>query len=97
MKILLICNAGVSTSMVAQNMQEYCDANKLGHEILALPESEAKNIAQDWDILLMGPQMRYAMPMFAKLFPSKPLDSIPPALYGKMDGKGVVEFAMNLK
>ncbi len=96
MKILLICSAGASTSVVVQRMQEEAAAQNKQYTIEALGISEAKAVAQEWDVLLLGPQVRNQVKQIQGLFPDKPCDSIPPIHYGRMDGKAVLELAESL-
>ncbi len=93
MKILLICNAGASTSVVVQKMQEAAEAQGKEHEILALSAAEARTRAGDYDVLLLGPQLRGQTKTFARMFPEKPVDSIPPIYYGRLDGAAVLALA----
>lgn len=96
MKILLICSAGASTSAVVAKMQEAAVAMGETHEIKAMGTSEAIEVAQEWDVLLLGPQLRNELKKYAERFPNKPLDSIPPIFYGRLDGKGVLDLAKKL-
>lgn len=96
MKILLICNAGSSTGLLADKMKEYNETEGLGHEINAVSVAEGRQIAGDWDILLLGPQVGYAVKQFNELFPNKPAASIPPVMYGTIDGASTVKFAEGL-
>ena len=58
-KIVLLCAAGMSTSMLVQRMRE--NAAQIGYEcqVDAYPISDAKRGASDADIVLLGPQVRF--------------------------------------
>ena len=57
-KILLACNAGLSTSMLVQKMQESAEERKIEVEILAVSVSSVED-HPNYDILLLGPQVRF--------------------------------------
>ena len=45
------------------------------------------------DIILLGPQVRFAQNKIKQQCPGIPVEPIDMKLYGRMDGKGVLEFA----
>ncbi len=96
MKILLICAAGMSTSLVVKKMKEVAEAEGKKYEIEAVPATTAIDIAGEWDVLLFGPQLRYKIPDFKNKFPNKPIESIAPQHYGTADGAGVIKQAEGL-
>ncbi len=96
MKILLVCNGGASTGVIVEKMLEHVNANNLGYDIKAVGSNEGKDIGEDYDVILLGPQIAYIISTFKQKFPSKPVASIPPMLYGRMDGVAVVELAESL-
>lgn len=92
-KIVLLCAAGMSTSLLVTKMREA--AAQMGYEcqIDAYAIAEAVEVGKDADIILLGPQVRFNMNKVKGLCPSIPVESIDMRIYGKMDGKAVVEFA----
>ena len=58
-KIVLLCAAGMSTSILVKKMQEAAKADSFDCEIAAYPTSEAKDKAADADVILLGPQVRF--------------------------------------
>ena len=59
-RIMLICAAGMSTSLLVTKMQKA--AHELGEyvEIFALPLNAGKKEITNVDCVLLGPQVRYA-------------------------------------
>lgn len=55
-KIILLCAAGMSTSMLVKKMQEAAAAQNYECTIAAFPTSEAQAQASDADVILLGPQ-----------------------------------------
>lgn len=86
-KIMLVCNAGMSTGMLAKKIQEASNGTM---EVKAYGEAEYTEFANDVDMILVGPQIRHLMPNI-KANVSCPVQSIPPQYYGMMNGKAVYE------
>ncbi|WP_029541762.1 PTS sugar transporter subunit IIB [Selenomonas sp. AB3002] len=95
-KIILLCAAGMSTSMLVKKMQEAATAENFECEIAAYPTAEAKDKASDADVILLGPQVRFAKSKVEAACPGIPVEAIDMKLYGRMDGKGVLETAKKL-
>lgn len=96
MKIVLVCSAGMSTSMLVKRMQDAAELEGLKVEILAVAESEVSKI-QNIDILMLGPQVRYLKTKFKSLEDSGiPVTVIETVKYGTMNGKAVLEDAKSL-
>ncbi len=98
-KILLVCAAGMSTSMLVNRMQEYATAENIEVNILALAISEAKEkiLKDDIDIVMLGPQVRFQKKEIEDVSRGKiPVTVIDMMSYGKMDGKAVLKIALKL-
>ena len=97
-KILLACSTGMSTSILMQKMQEYADNNGLETKIDAISTIAAKNLLEQYDIVLLGPQVRYELPSFKNLCaPLKmPVDTIDMRDYGMADGEAVINKVLYL-
>ena len=92
MKILLACSAGMSTSLLVNNMKKFCGPDDV---IEARPVRTVPDIIDDWEVLLLGPQVRYLKKEYKPLCASKNkgFGVIPMQIYGRMDGKSCVELA----
>lgn len=94
-KILLACNAGMSTSLLVSNMQKY--AKEIGVEVMieAMPVLQAEKSWQDWDIILLGPQVRHVIGKFKETVQDQiPVLVIDMRDYGLMNGKNVLNTAL---
>lgn len=94
-KILLACNAGMSTSLLVSNMQKY--AKEIGIEVMikAMPVLQAEKSWQDWDIILLGPQVRHVIGKFKETVQDQiPVLVIDMRDYGLMNGKNVLNTAL---
>lgn len=95
-KILLVCSAGMSTSLLVTKMKEA--AKQMGEEIeiQALPIAECSSVINEVDIVLLGPQVRFQKPQVEKLTNGTiPVEVIDMRQYGIMDGKGILESTLD--
>lgn len=85
-KIVLLCSAGMSTSLLVHKMRDA--AKKAGYEctINAFPIRSAATSGKDADIVLLGPQVRFQQRKLSQDL-SCPVETIDPAVYGRMDGE----------
>jgi PTS system cellobiose-specific IIB component len=86
-KIMLVCNAGMSTGILAKKIEAASD-NTL--EVHAYSESEYADYLEGVDLVLIGPQIRFLLPQIKSVV-SVPVQAISPVKYGMMDGLGVYE------
>ena len=98
MKILLACSAGMSTSLLVNKMIDASKADGRDDKIWAVGQAELDEAMKDCDVLLLGPQMRF---LATKIQPKAdelgiPMEVIPATLYGRVDGKAVLDFADDL-
>ena len=97
--ILLVCSAGMSTSLLVTKMEGAKDAG-VECKIFALPFSDAPRVLEEVDCILLGPQVRYAKKEVEKIIADTgkdiPYDVIEMKDYGMMNGKAVYEFAKKL-
>ena len=97
--IMLVCNAGMSTSMLVTKMQKVAEETGVEATIWAVPVSEADNeVAQkEFDVLLLGPQVKFLLNDYkAKFEPAIKVDAINMMDYGVMNGAKVLEAALKM-
>lgn len=95
-KILLVCNAGMSTSMLVAKMKKAAEEKNAEVEIEAKSLSEAKKEIAAVDIVLLGPQIRYELANVKNMAGNVPVEAIDMKDYGMMNGKKVLEHAMEV-
>lgn len=61
MKILLVCAGGMSTSILMKKMENYWKEAEEELDIKAVGLSEYQDVYQNYDIVLMGPQVSYRL------------------------------------
>lgn len=98
MKALLVCYAGMSTSIMMKKMSEYADSNGIELEINAIPLSELEQYVDDsTDIVILGPQIRFSTKEVESILDNKiPYMIIRTQDYGMMRGDLVMEQAVDV-
>lgn len=96
MKICLICCAGMSTSAIVKKMEAAAAEQNIDAEIWAVGEAQAKENVDKADVILLGPQIRFALARIQALDPNKPVAAIEMMSYGRMDGKKILADAIAL-
>ena len=98
--IMLVCSAGMSTSLLVTKMQKAAFNQGLDAHIFAASATEAETNLENnpVDVLLLGPQVRYMKSDFEKRLSPKgiPTDVISMSDYGLMNGEKVLEQALGL-
>ena len=92
MKILLICSAGMSTSLVVKKMRNAAAEKNVDHEIWAKSIDEAYEDYGKVDVILIGPQIRYALNEII-IQSQKPVEVIDRRLYGLGKGAEILQQA----
>ena len=57
--ILLVCSAGMSTSLLVTKMEAAAKDAGVECKIFALPFSDAPRVLEEVDCILLGPQVRF--------------------------------------
>lgn len=94
-KITLFCCAGMSTSMLVNKMKEIATKDGKDYDISAYSLDELAK-GEGSDVILIGPQVRYALKKVRDAFPNTPVSDIDMRTYGLMDGAGVIKIAEKL-
>lgn len=94
--ILLVCNAGMSTSILVRNMQKAAQELGVDCHIEAKSLTQAKKELSDADVILLGPQIGYELNGVKELAGNTPATVIDMKDYGAMDGKKVLRTAYKM-
>lgn len=93
--VMLVCSAGMSTSLLVKKMKEYAAKKGIEVNIWANAEAEAKSFWEKADIILLGPQVKYLEPKIKEMVRNKiPVAVIDMMAYGMMNGQKVLEDAL---
>lgn len=94
-KILLICGGGASSGFMAAAARKAAKKMKLEMEFKARSDSELNDYLSENDLLLIAPHLNFMAESIepeAKKAHIK-VAVIPQAIYGSLDGSGLVKFA----
>lgn len=91
-KIILVCNAGMSTGILAKKIEQ---ASSYTLNVKAYSESEYLDYIDGVDLILIGPQIQFLLETIENSvdIPVKVIDSVK---YGMMNGQGVYEDIQNM-
>jgi len=92
-KIVLLCNAGMSTSALVTKMRKEAEKMNYECEINAYAAAEASNVAKSADIVFLGPQVKYMLSEVKEKVNPIPVEVIDMMVYGMMDGGKVINRA----
>lgn len=98
--IMLVCAAGMSTSLMVERMKKASQAKGIESDIFAVSAGEADSCLENKkvDALLLGPQVRFMKAEFEKkVLPlGIKVDVIQMTDYGMMNGEKVLDQALKL-
>ena len=94
MRILLICAAGMSTSLVVKRMKEIAPEGTI---IEYGTGAEVAQKIKNFDVVLIGPQLRYKKDQILKLAEENnvPADFIDPVTYGRIMADKIYQQALD--
>ena len=88
MKILLLCNGGVSTSILAASIKKYLTSDDL---IVAMPITQGQSEIKNFDVILIAPQIKSVYSKLKQLNSDAKIIVIDEKHYGCLDGHAVFE------
>lgn len=91
MNILLVCSAGMSTSLLVTRMIEASRKMNLDLKIEARPVAEVNMYGDEADAILLGPQVRFQLKTIQESYPDKVVETIDSRDYGMMNGEKVLK------
>ncbi|WP_042199130.1 PTS sugar transporter subunit IIB [Paenibacillus camerounensis] len=97
-RIVLVCSAGMSTSLMVKKMQEAAEASSQEVSIQATAGEALANITDGIDVLMLGPQVAYMRKDYEQRYVPKGIkvDVINTIDYGRMNGEKVLARALEL-
>lgn len=94
--ILLVCSAGMSTSLLVSKMQKVAEKRGVECNIQAQANSNISRFDGKVDVCLVGPQIRYAQAEIQKSLPSIKVEVIDMRVYALGDGEAALDQALGL-
>lgn len=95
MKILVVCNAGMSSSILVKKMKEYAQTKQEQFEIQAVSSAAVSDEIGNWDVCLVAPQIMYAVDEIQTKL-QIPTAAVDMRIYAVSDGAGAYEQAEKL-
>ncbi|MBC6309702.1 PTS sugar transporter subunit IIB [Listeria sp. FSL L7-1582] len=90
-KLMLMCNAGMSTSVLVRKMQNIADEQEIAIEIWAISEIDFEKNWRQAGAILLGPQVSYMQDKVKDAVAGAiPVGVIAIVDYGRMDGAKVL-------
>lgn len=95
MKILVVCNAGMSSSILVKKIKDYAASQGIESKIKAVSSASISDEIGQWDVCLVAPQIMYAVDeVKSKL--QIPTQAVEMRVYAISDGKSAFEQAQKL-
>ncbi|WP_375748673.1 PTS sugar transporter subunit IIB [Vibrio sp. HN007] len=97
-KIMLCCSAGMSTSMLVKKMEASAKDRGIEAQIQAFGASEFSNQVANYEVVLLGPQVKYMQADLQKEADKHGIKVEPINMmdYGMQKGDKVLDFALEL-
>lgn len=95
-KIVLLCNMGMSTSMMVSKMKDAAKKQGFECEINAYSTNQLEEVKKDADCILIGPQIRFQLDKIKLQCPGIPVKDINMIDYGIMNGEAVLKTAIEM-
>ena len=91
-KILLSCSSGFTTGFFAEKLQEGADLLNKDLAFNAVAYSELFDVANDYDMILLAPQVSYMLSKVQKVLKYKIVLTLSSTLFGKYDVSNTFRF-----
>lgn len=95
MKILVVCNAGMSSSILVKKIKDYAQSQQIEATVRAVSSSSISDEIGNWDVCLVAPQIMYAVDEVKGTL-KIPTAAVEMRTYAISDGKGAFEQAQKL-
>lgn len=93
-KVVLLCGAGMSTSLLVTKIREAAKTEGLEIDIDAYSVAQYQTVIEGADVVLLGPQIRYELDKVASKAKC-PVEVIDMRAYGMMNGPEVIKQIKN--
>lgn len=100
-KVLLVCVAGMSTTLLVNKLESAAKEAGVDLEILPLQVSECSDRIGEVDVVMLSPQVRFHKPQIDEMVKGRiPVEVIKPKDYSEMNINGILDriaYLMNKK
>lgn len=90
-KVLLSCTGGLTTGFFSQQIQEVANMFHLNYQIDAVSYNELFKVGDNYDIILLAPQISYMLAKTKEILKDKIVLAIPSKIFAMYDSHGALE------
>lgn len=94
-KVLLSCTGGLTTGFFAQRLNEINQLLSLDYVFVAVPYRDLFTVGQNYDIILLAPQISFEYAMVKKILKGKQVMRIPNLVFAKYDAGAIFRMIEN--
>ena len=91
-KVLLSCSAGLTTSMFAENLNAIVEMLGIDYQFVAVSYLSIYEEADQYDVILIAPQIGYMLNRLKESLPHKLVLQIPTAVFASYDALAAIQF-----
>ena len=96
-RILLVCVGGMSSTLLVNNMEKDAKIRNIDCKIWAVGEGDIKSELDNFDILLLGPQLRFMLDDVKSIVGDRaPVSIIDMVNYGTCNGHAVLNSVLEI-
>ena len=92
LKILFSCTGGLTTGYFAEKLNEASKILARKYTFAAVPFAEIYKVKDDYDIIMIAPQIGYKLQEISNKFPDSLVLKIPPKIFAAYDANELVKF-----
>ncbi|MEG0275785.1 MAG: ROK family protein [Coprobacillus sp.] len=95
LRVLLSCSSGLTTSMFAENLNSVADMLGIDSHFDAVSYLSIYEVIENYDVLLIAPQIGYMLNRLKESLPNKLVLQIPTAVFASYDALSAIKFVQN--
>lgn len=96
-QVLLCCSGGMTTGFFAEKLNNYCKLNHIHVEVDATAVYHLPDVYQDYDMVLVAPQLRYQVIELSQRYKPIVIQSIDPVIFATYDCPALLNQVENIK
>ena len=93
---MLICGAGMSSSLLSNKVNDAITKRGLDVEAWAIASVDVKQYVGKADVVLVAPQIRFMRQQFGEILGDTPIEVIDFTVYGSMNGDKIVDHGIRV-
>lgn len=95
LKVVLSCSGGLTTGYFAMELNEQAAALGLDYTFDAIAYTKLVEVAEQYDVVLLAPQISFMHAQMHSVIPDKPIIDIPARIFAKYDKAGLFQLIKN--